>query len=126
MWLYYNFFQPVMRLREKTTSPSLSAEGQPSHIKRRFGPARTPFDRLCETDAISEEQKEQLRTLRDQTNPRQLRREIYQVLDQIFLLPGAVPGETEDVYETLFPSAESQEGEGIPVTLSFDTMASLR
>jgi hypothetical protein len=126
MWLYYNFFQPVMRLREKTTSPSLPAEGQPSRIKRRFDPARPPFDRLCETDAISEEQKEQLRTLRDQTNPRQLRREIYQVLDQIFLLPGAVPGETEDVYETLFASTESQEGEGIPVTLSFDTMASLR
>ena len=126
MWLYYNFFQPVMRLREKTTSPSLPAEGQPSRIKRRFDRARTPFDRLCETDAISEEQKEQLRTLRDQTNPRQLRREIYQVLDQIFLLPGAVPGETEDVYETLFASTESQEGEGIPVTLSFDTMVSLR
>jgi len=126
MWLYYNFFQPVMRLTEKTTSPSPPAQGQPSRIRRRFDRARTPFDRLCETDAISEEQKEQLRTLRDQTNPRQLRREIYQVLDQIFLLPGAVPGETEDVYETLFASTESQEGEGIPVTLSFDTMVSLR
>ena len=126
MWLYYNFFQPVMRLREKTTSPSLPAEGQPSHIKRRFDPARTPFDRLCETDAISEEQKEQLRTLRDQTNPRQLRRQIYQVIDQIFLLPDAVPGETDDVYETLFTPTESQKGEGIPVTLSFERVASLR
>ena len=126
MWLYYNFFQPVMRLREKTMGPLLPAEGQPSRIKRRFDQARTPFDRLCETDAISEQQKEQLRTLRNQTNPRQLRQEIYQLIDQIFLLPGAVPGETEDVYDTLFASTESQKGEGIPVALSFERTASLR
>ena len=126
MWLYYNFFQPVMRLREKTTEPLLSAEGQPSRIKRRFDQARTPFDRLCQTDAISEQQKEQLQTLRGQTNPRQLRQEIYQLIDHIFLLPGPVPGETEDVYETLFAPTESQKGEGIPVTLSFERTASLR
>jgi hypothetical protein len=126
MWLYYNFFQPVMRLMEKTTSPSSPAQGQPLRIKRRFDRARTPLDRLCETDAISEQHKEQLRTLRDQTNPRQLRREINQLLDKIFLLPGAVPGETEDVYQTLFAPVEIQEGAGIPVTLSFESMTALR
>ena len=121
MWLYYNFFQPVMRLREKTTEPLLSAEGQPFRIKRRFDQARTPFHRLSETDAISEERKEQLRTLRDQVNPRQLRQEIYQLIDHhIFLLPPAVPGNTEDVFETLSTPAKSQKGEGIPVTFSFD------
>jgi len=126
MWLYYNFFQPVMRLVEKTTTPSPPVQGQPSRIRRRFDQARSPLDRLCETDAITEEHKEQLRTLRDQTNPRQLRREIIQLQDEIFLLPGAVPGQTEDVYETLFAPVEIQEGEGIPVTLSFDSMATLR
>ena len=59
-----------MRLTEKTLG---SVDGQPSRIKRRFDQARTPFDRLCETDVISEEQKERLRTLRAQVNPRQLR-----------------------------------------------------
>ena len=126
MWHYYNFFQPVMRLTEKTMGPLLPAQGQLPCIKRRFDQARTPFDRLCETDAISENQKQQLRTVRDQVNPRQLRQEIYQLIDQIFLLPGAVPGETEDVYETLFTPPESQEGEGIPVTLPFERIASLR
>ena len=126
MWLYYNFFQPVMRLREKTTVPLLPAEGQPLRIKRRFDRARTPLDRLCETDAMSEQQKKQLRTLRDQTNPRQLRQGIHQLLDEIFLLPGAVPGQTGDVYETLFAPTKNQEGEGIPVTLSFERIASLR
>jgi hypothetical protein len=126
MWLYYNFFQPVMRLVEKTTIPSLPSEGQPPRIKRRFDQARTPLDRLCETEAISEEQKHELRALRDQTNPRQLHRELYQLLDHIFCLPGAVPGQTENVYETLFASVEIQKGEGIPVTLSFESMTTLR
>jgi hypothetical protein len=126
MWLYYNFFQPVMRLNEKTTSPWPLAEGQPLRIRRRFDQARTPFDRLCETEAISEQQKHQLRTLRDQVNPRQLHRELYQLLRQISCLPGAVPGQTEDVYETLFIPLQIQKGEGIPVTLSFDRTTSLR
>jgi hypothetical protein len=126
MWLYYNLFQPVMRLKEKTISPSPLAQGQPSRIKRRFDSARTPFHRLCETDAISEQDKRALQALRDQTNPRQLRREIYQLLDEIFLLPGATPGQTEDVYDTLFAPIEIQKGEGIPVTLSFERTTSLR
>lgn len=126
MWLYYNFFQPVMRLVEKTTSPSPPAQGQPSRIRRRFDRARTPLHRLGETDALSEQQKQQLRALHDQTNPRQLHREIHQLLDEIFLLPGAVPGETEDVYQTLFASLEIQEGESIPVTLSSENMTTLR
>lgn len=126
MWLYYNFFQPVMRLKEKITQPSLSPQGQPFRITRRFDQARTPFDRLCQTDAIAEEQKEQLRTLRDQVNPRQLRQEIHQLLDHIFDLPGAVPGKTEDVYKTLSAPTQSQEGEGAMVTLLFERIASLR
>jgi len=123
MWLYYNFFQPVMRLTEKTL---VSADGQPSRIKRRFDQARTPFERLCETSVISEEQKEQLRTLRDRVNPRQLRQEIYDLIDHVFRLPGAAPGKTEDVYKTLSTPIQSQKGEGIPVTLSFERTISVR
>jgi hypothetical protein len=119
MWLYYNFFQPVMRLVEKTTIASPPDEGQPPRIKRRFDQARTPLDRLSETEVISEEQKHELRTIRDQTNPRQLRREIHQLLDDIFLLPGPIPEQTEDVYDTLFTPFDDQKGEGTPVTLSF-------
>jgi len=98
MWLYYNFFQPVMRLAEKIVIPT---EGQPTRIKRRYDQARTPFDRLCETTAIAQKRRERLEALRDQTNPRQLRQEIYDLIDYIFSLPGAVPGKTEDVYQTL-------------------------
>jgi hypothetical protein len=98
MWVYYNFFQPVMRLAEKTW---IQEDGQPSQVKRRFDQAATPFDRLCATQAIPEALVEQLRTLRDQTNPRQLRQEINELLDHIATLPCAVPGVTEDVRQTL-------------------------
>jgi hypothetical protein len=136
MWVYYNLFQPVMRLAEKTW---VREEGQPSRLKRRYDKARTPFDRLCETEAISQEQREHLEALRDQTNPRQLRQEIYDLIDYISSLPGAVPGVTEDVRLTLMPSegrtdeedrlpdpatTRSRKDPGKegtrPVTLSFD------
>jgi hypothetical protein len=105
MWVYYNLFQPVMRLCEKTW---IQEEGHPSRVKRRFDKAATPFDRLCATKAISQERKEQLENLRDQTNPRQLRQEIYDLLDYIASLPCALPGVTEDVRRTLSPEQDAE------------------
>ena len=112
MWVYYNLFQPVMRLSEKT---AIREEGQPSRVRRRFDKAATPFDRLCATNAISPEQKERLTALRDQTNPRQLRQEIYDLIDYIASLPGPVPGVTEDVRLTLTTNPFSgPDGEQCP------------
>lgn len=98
MWFYYNFFQPVMRLAEKEW---IQEEGQSPRLKCRYDKARTPFDRLCATSAISAERRAQLEKLRKETNPRQLRQEIYDLITYIFSLPGAIPGTTEDVYLTL-------------------------
>lgn len=106
MWLYYNLFQPVMRLKEKIVV--LNPDGQSTRMKRRFDDARTPFDRLCTTNAISQEHKAHLTALREQNNPRQLRHEIYALLDYIFSLPGAVPGHTEDVHQTLSVCSHSE------------------
>ncbi len=80
MWAYYNFFQPVLRLEEKVV---IAQEDGKARIKHRYGEAQTPFQRLCRTTAITEEAKEQLAALRQSINPRQLRREIYQQLDEI-------------------------------------------
>ena len=66
-----------MRLQEKTQAPS---DGR-THTQRRYDTAQTPFDRLCQTDAISPEQREQLSRLRAHTNPRALRQEIYDLID---------------------------------------------
>lgn len=100
MWIYYNLFQPVMHQIEKTlvTRPDHS-----THIQRRHDTARTPFDRLCQTVAISPQRRAELEALRDRTNPRQLRQEIYDAIPCLFALPNAVPGQPQNVYETLIP-----------------------
>lgn len=117
MWLYYNFFQPVMRLQEKQV---LSVQGQRgSKIRRRYDQAQTPFERLCATQVLSSEQLTDLLALRADTNPRQLRQEIYALLDQLFTLPAAVPDQiSQNVYATLFNPPEFMKGEDCSVTLS--------
>ena len=98
MWLYHNFFQPVMRVVEKTI---VSEPGQHTRIRRRYDDARTPFDRLCAAQAFSPERLAELTALREQTNLRQLLAQIEAQLEYIFSLPCAEPGETQDVYDTL-------------------------
>jgi hypothetical protein len=117
MWLYYNFFQPVLRLTEKT---SYSTDHGELRFRRRYGPARTPFERLCATSVLSPEQRRSLEALRDQTNPRRLRQEIYTLLEALFSLPGATTGQTENVLDTLTAPQPPQKGVGTPVTLSID------
>jgi len=109
MWVYYNLFQPVMRLEDKTYCPS--ENGQPAHTKRRHDRARTPFDRLCETDAITPEHKRQLERLRAQTNPRQLRQALYAQIDHLFSLPMAQAGVPENVYQALRSAIHPQKGD---------------
>jgi len=119
MGWYYNLFQPVLRLSEKTVITDET--GHFVGVKRRFAPAQTPFDRLCATDALDHAQRDRLLALRDSLNPRQLRREIYQLLDQLFALPNAVPGLTQDVFLTLFQPTDSLKGDDIPsVALSIE------
>jgi len=124
MWLYYNFFQPVLRLEEKIVVPG--DDGQPARVKHRYDEARTPFDRLCATDAITPEHRAQLEALRDRTNPRQLRQEIYDWIDYIFSLPGAVPGVTEDVHFTLRAPYRLEKGGDAPFAFSFDRTTVLK
>ena len=68
MWLYYNLFQPVMHLTEKTV------EGD--KVRRKWDKAQTPYQRLLATGVLSPEQQERLQALYEQTNPLQLRKEI--------------------------------------------------
>lgn len=115
MWWYYNFFQPVMRLKEKIVVPG--SGGQATRIKRRYDQARTPFDRLCDTEAIPQECRMQLESLRYQINPRQLRQEVYDSIDLVFSLPGAVPGKTENVHK-LLPIDTSSETQTLQFNLT--------
>jgi hypothetical protein len=117
LWIYYNLFQPVMRITEKNVVPSKNGSHR---IKRRYDDAKTPFDRLSESNQLGPEEHGRLEHLRHDTNPRKLRSEIYHLLDKLHRLPNAPENHSEDVYQTLFELPESMKGEDISVTLSND------
>jgi hypothetical protein len=143
MWLYYNFFQPVMRLETKEVNTD--AQGY-RRVRRLYGDAQTPFDRLCATTALKPEQQQRLAALRKRTNPRQLIQEIHALIEQILELPMAVGEKTEDIFKTLMTPSEEQrlrraaatepgwenrkaetiKVKGNRVTLSFDRMTNPR
>lgn len=119
MWLYYNFFQPALRLAAKQVRSSATQAG--SRVARRFDVAQTPFDRLCRTGVLDLGCRVRLTALRDRTNPAQLRLDIYALLDQLFALPGAdLLPERQNVYLTLLAPPSLPKGAAIPVTLSSD------
>ncbi len=68
MWVYYNLFQPVLHLIEKTHDGV--------RTRRRWDHATTPFARLLATNALNPAGRERLERLYAETNPRALRRTI--------------------------------------------------
>ena len=93
LWLYFNFFQPIMRLCTKSWNGARTS--------RTHDAARTPFDRLMQTNVLTPYEVRELATLRDNTNPRILRRQLYRDIVQLFQMPMAVDGLSEDVHATL-------------------------
>lgn len=69
LWLYYNLFQPVMHITSKEV-----IDGK---LRRRHDMAQTPYQRLLSTHTLSTEQETRLAVLYSQTNPSQLRKDIY-------------------------------------------------
>ena len=59
--LYKNFFQPVMRLKEKIR--------EKRKVYRKYDVPKTPYQRLMESEPISEETKEKLKKLYRSLNP---------------------------------------------------------
>ena len=81
MWVYYNFFQPVMHLQEKSC--------QGDKVIRHWDQAQTPFQRLLVTGCLQGEQLTRLQAIYAQTNPMTLRQEIYRLLAALWELPTA-------------------------------------
>lgn len=65
---YQNFFQSIMRLKEKTRNGA--------HVTRRYGKAKTAFQRVLESPDISDEVKKNLKERFLKLNPRRLLLEI--------------------------------------------------
>ena len=83
MWVYYNLFQPVLHLVEKTA--------QGTRVRRKWDDAQPPFDRLAAASVLPSEQQARLAALREATNPRALRRAIHAGLDALLLPRPARP-----------------------------------
>ena len=66
--LYKNFFQPVMKLKEK-----IRIKGK---IYRKYDKAETPYRRLMESDQVEEKTKQKLKKIYDDSNPAELKRVI--------------------------------------------------
>lgn len=84
MWLYYNLFQPVLRLCEKTMVED--------KVVRKWDQAKTPYERLLESAVLSPEHQARLQQLYELTNPAQLREAIYRHLDALWAMATAQPG----------------------------------
>src|SRR5579859_2874311 len=89
MGLYYNLFQPVLRLLEKR--PIADTQGKTTRLRRRWDLAQTPYQRLVATGALSETAQQRLQMLYAQTNPQALRQRIYDQLAALRALPGWAP-----------------------------------
>ena len=73
---YKNFFQPVMKLKAKTR--------EKGRIHRKYDEAKTPYQRLMESNYIPETRKNKLRKVYLSLNPAQLKRDIDAKLKELY------------------------------------------
>lgn len=109
LWLYHNFFQPVMRLIDKQVLSS-------TQFLRIHDQAKTPFDRLKEKDFLNNKKISYLDNLRQQTNPLVLRNEINSLIDNLLSLPCLDKSETVNIFNTFIKEHDTL------VTLSNDLL----
>lgn len=74
--LYKNFFQPVMKLISKVR--------EKGKIHRKYDKAKTPYHRLLESAQIPVAAKQELKTMYDNLNPAELKRNIDKKLNLLY------------------------------------------
>jgi hypothetical protein len=79
--LYTNYFQPSMKLIDKTRVGS--------KVRKKYDKAKTPYRRVVDADGVPEETKEELKRLYATLNPVKLSREISRLQDRIHALAQA-------------------------------------
>ena len=99
LWLFHNFFQPVMRLQEKVYTSD-------RRYQRKFDLARPPFDRLKERNILDHATSLRLETLRVQTNPLRLRSEIDDLITRLLSLPTLDRSESVNAFETMIQEVD--------------------
>lgn len=74
--LYKNFLLPVMKLKEKVRDKG--------KIHRKYEESKTPYQRLMESNQLTEERKNELEIIYDGLNPAELKRQIDRKLDNLY------------------------------------------
>ena len=82
MWVYYNFFQPVLHL--------VSKEAVDGKLRRKWDEAQTPYQRLLAKGLLSPQQEARLAALYAGTSLMQLRKTIDQTLETLWQQPNYV------------------------------------
>lgn len=73
--LYINFFQPVMKLKEKVRIGS--------KVIKRYDTPRTPYQRVLESKHVPENKKEVLKAQYTKLNPAELQRQIIRLQEKL-------------------------------------------
>jgi hypothetical protein len=73
--LFTNYFQPVMKLVEKTRTGS--------KVRKKYDKAKTPYQRVRDSDAVPKATKKELERIYDTLNPVKLGREISRLQDRL-------------------------------------------
>jgi hypothetical protein len=76
--LYVNYFQPVMKLKEKVR------EG--SKVKKKYEEAKTPYIRILENGGVGKEEKKKLKKIYNKLNPAELKRKINEIQNKLIKL----------------------------------------
>lgn len=74
--LYTNFFQPSMKL--------ISKERTGAKVKKRYDTPKTPYQRVLESEFVSEKKKQELKKTYAKLNPAQLKRNIVQLQSELW------------------------------------------
>ncbi|MEP7337816.1 MAG: hypothetical protein ABI977_08725 [Acidobacteriota bacterium] len=114
--LYSNYFQPVMKL--------VSKERNGSQAKKKYDTARTPYQRLLESEHTGKEQKQRLKKEYQKLNPAEFKREITKLQNELLNL--ASPKQPAAIGAKAKRSTKSKDlnplsGRSASVALSFRT-----
>lgn len=72
---YVNFFQPVMKLKEK--------QRVENKTRKRYDTARTPYQRLLESGILKDKQTEELKEYYETLNPMEIKRQINKLTEKL-------------------------------------------
>jgi len=85
--LYKNFFQPVMKLKEKIRNKG--------KVHRTYDTPKTPYQRIMESKLLSQQSKDKLTKTYLSLNPAELKRKIDEKIHLLFKVYGEKQGGTE-------------------------------